>query len=878
MARSAALEAYRRKRDFSKTHEPSGGARAGGKAKPSALHFVIQKHAARRLHYDFRLELDGVLKSWAVTKGPSLNPHDKRLAVHVEDHPIEYGGFEGVIPPGQYGAGSVIIWDHGEWVPEGDPHKAYAKGHLKFILHGEKLHGEWNLVRMRARPEDRGDNWLLIKVDDAAARDEKDDILEEMPGSVVSGKGVEKIGNDPKVRKWTSGQPAKYIGPTVEPLTPRQRAREPLPGKPQRGNGPKTNSKKAKPPKIVFPKAARKASIGKFVPPCLATAVEVPPSGAGFVHEIKFDGYRLQPLVEKGEVRIQTRRGLDWTEKFPSIAEAIASLPIENGVFDGEAVVEDKNGIADFAALQEALKSGHGESITFYVFDLLHLNGHDLKPLRLLQRKAMLKQVLEAASQPSPLRYSEEFAGNGEELIKHICRLGGEGIVSKQTAKPYRSGRNGDWLKVKCANRQEFVVIGYVPSTSTPKAVGSLVLGYYDNKKLLHAGRAGTGYTARTAKELFVALEKIRCERPPAEGPLPAEAKRNVRWVEPSLVAEIEFRGWTGSNMLRQAAFKGLREDKVPSEIIREAAVPDARHARPKPSPRLSVPLTHPDRLLWPQAGVTKQALADYYVSVWDLIAPQIVGRPLSLVRCPTGVGHGCFFQRHEWEGVDKHIVAIEDPEEEKPLISIKNLDGLIALVQASALEIHPWGCKAKSLDLPDRLIFDFDPGDDVGWTDLVAVAEEARARLRKDGIESFVKTSGGKGLHVVAPIMPRSGWEEVKDYCRSIAEAMAADRPDRLTATMAKHARRGRVYVDYLRNGRGATAVAAYSTRARPEAGVSMPLDWGELAAIGRGDHFTLANAGRRLNGTGLDPWQGMDKLRQRLPAKKSPVPRKSK
>ncbi|MGH6846654.1 MAG: DNA ligase D, partial [Methylocella sp.] len=534
-------------------------------------------------------------------------------------------------------------------------------------------------------------------------------------------------------------------------------------------------------------------------------------------------------------------------------------------------------GIADFAALQEAIKAGRNDAITFYLFDLLHLNGHDVKPLPLLQRKEFLERVVSAAAPGGPLRYSAHFASRGDELLQHVCRLGGEGIVSKHTDKPYRSGRNGDWLKAKCANRQEFVVIGYVPSSSTPKALGSLVLGYYEDGKLLHAGRAGTGYNLQTARDLLAGLEKIRIETPAAEGPLPAEARRNVRWVAPSLVAEVEFRGWTAANMLRQAAFKGLREDKTAPEIVREAASPE-REPRAKQPRKPTVRLTHPDRLLWPRAGFTKQALADYYTSIWKFIAPNIVGRPLALLRCPAGVDHGCFFQRHHWEGADPNILKICDPEEDKPLIGVANLDGLIALVQASVLEIHPWGSKANALNKPERLIFDLDPGNNTGWNDLVAAALEVRARLAHDKLESFVKTSGGKGLHVVAPVASRATWEEVKDYCRAVADAMAGDSPDRMTATMAKRERAGRIFVDYLRNGRGSTAAAAYSTRARPEAGVSMPVEWSELDAIGSGDHFTLANSSQRLVGFGPDPWEGMDMLKQRLSRKKSHAPRNLK
>jgi bifunctional non-homologous end joining protein LigD len=558
MPASKALEAYRRKRDFSKTVEPSGRT-ARSKAKPGTRRFVVQKHAARSLHYDFRLELDGVLKSWAVAKGPSVVPGDKRLAVHVEDHPLEYGDFEGVIPQGLYGAGSVIVWDRGYWIPEGDPRKGYAKGHLKFSLRGEKLGGDWNLVRMHPNAGERGDNWLLIKaVGDAARPRNERDILDEMPDSVLSGKPIESIADDPAARRWTRGQRAEPSGASSDASTPRQRARAPLASSGATASGQETaGNYTVKPLRIRFPKAARTARIGGFFAPCLAASTATPPAGASFVHEVKFDGYRLQAILEKRQAVIRTRRGLDWTNRFAFVANAIAGLPIENAVLDGEAVVEDRQGIADFAALQDALKAGRNETITFYVFDLLHLNGHDVKPLPLLERKEILEQVISAAPPGGPLRYSAHFASSGEELLHHLCRLGGEGIVSKHTGKPYRSGRTGDWLKSKCANRQEFVVIGYVPSTSTSKAIGSLVLGYYEKGKLRHAGRAGTGYNAQTARDLFSGLEKIRVNKPATEGSLPVKAKRNVRWVAPKLVVEVEFRDWTTANMLRQAAFKG---------------------------------------------------------------------------------------------------------------------------------------------------------------------------------------------------------------------------------------------------------------------------------------------------------------------------------
>lgn len=837
-ARTKTLKTYRAKRDFSLTHEPHGD--IGAQQKRDGRSFVVQKHAARRLHYDFRLELDGVLKSWALAKGPSLIPGEKRLAIHVEDHPLDYAGFEGVIPQGQYGGGSVIIWDCGLWHPDGDPHEGYAKGHLDFSLGGEKLKGGWHLVRMRPKKGARGDSWLLIKAHDSDARAESDpDILEEMPLSALSGKAIEEIAKDPSTREWTSGKPRKAAEDRL---------------------------------KIELPKAARKAAMSAFVEPCLATAASAPPRGAKWVHEVKFDGYRLQAAVDEGEATVRTRGGLDWSEKFPTIIAAIAALPIENGVFDGEAVVEDKNGIADFAALQDALKSGRTQPIVYYIFDLLYLNGFDLKPLSLAQRKAILEQVLDGTPPDGALRYSAHFAVDGGAFLQQVCRLCGEGVVSKRIDRPYLSGRSSDWLKAKCAGRQEFVVVGFTPSTAESKAIGSLVLGFYDHGKLTHAGRAGTGYSRQTAKDLFAELDKIKLAAPAVDGPLSTQARRDVRWVQPSLVAEIEFRGWTRSNMARQAAFKGLREDKPPTEIVRESMIPAQKRERHlTEARRTSVKLTHPDRLLWPQAGVTKGALADYYSLAWPWISPHIIGRPLALVRCPAGVEGNCFFQKHRWEGADPHIAIVDDPENDKGLVSIEDFDGLMALVQADVLEIHPWGAKAARLDAPDRLIFDLDPGGAISWGDLVAAALEVRARLRDDKLESFVKTSGGKGLHVVAPIAPHEGWDAAKAYCRAIAEAMAADSPDRFTAAMAKRERAGRIFVDYLRNARGATAVAAYSTRARPAAGVSTPLEWTELEAVASADRFTWANIERRLNELDSDPWKGMEKMKQNLPRKRT-------
>jgi bifunctional non-homologous end joining protein LigD len=866
---ASALEAYHQKRDFGVTSEPRGS-----KVRRKGNSFVVQKHDASRLHYDFRLELDGVLKSWAAARGPSLVPGEKRLAVHVEDHPLDYGSFEGTIPEGQYGAGTVLVWDRGTWEPEGDPQVGYAKGHLDFTLNGQKLKGKWHLVRMRPRHDEKADNWLLIKANDSEARTAEDpDILEEAPNSVLTGRSLQEIASDVHSRRWTSGKPAHAQTATAN--SPRQRALAPLTqpkaaarqatksGASRRADA--KSSKAKRPATFTFkaPKAAKRAALPKFVAPMLPTLVDAPPSGAGWVHEIKFDGYRIEAVLDSGKVILRTRKGLDWTDRFPSVARAVAELPAKKCLIDGEVLVEDENGISDFSALQNALKEGKTQGLIYHVFDILHLDGFDLTKVPLIERKDLLGSLLKAGDADRTLRFSEHFGENGDLMLQHICRLGAEGIVSKRRDSPYRPGRTTDWTKSKCANRQEFVVVGYVPSTTARRAIGSLVLGYYDKGKLVHAGRVGTGFSNKVAADLFAELERERIPKPPVATPLPAEARRNVVWIKPTRVAEVEFRGWTTDGNLRQASFKGLREDKDPKEIVREKAV-----AVPLDAPASSVKLTHPDRVLWPDVGITKQGLADYYAMVWPWIEKHIVGRPLVLVRCPTGFVQGCFFQKHAWAGTDEHILQIHDPHEKLPILGIDSFDGLIALVQSAALEIHPWGSRSNDLDHPDRLIFDLDPGEGISFPDLIAGAREVRQRLAKAKLESFVKTTGGKGLHVVAPIEARATWDAAKNFCRAVAEAMERDTPQRFTATVAKKARSGHIYVDYLRNARGATAVAAYSTRARASAGISTPLAWDELEATSSASQFTLGNFGKRLQHLAGDPWTGFFEIRQALPA----------
>ncbi|MDF2809160.1 MAG: ATP-dependent ligase YkoU [Microvirga sp.] len=830
-----ALEAYRKKRDFTATPEPKG--KRGRKSGDS---FVIQKHDATRLHYDFRLEIDGVLKSWAVTRGPSLVPGEKRLAVHVEDHPLEYGGFEGTIPKGEYGGGTVIIWDRGSWTPIGDAHKGYAKGHLEFELDGEKLHGRWHLVRMQKKPREKRENWLLIKGEDEFARPEDaPDILEERPESVKTGRQIADVAGE------TPGWSSK---------TGRIRKKPAARGKsePPASEPPEAPASAPDPSTI---KGARKAALPSFVEPTLASLGSSPPGGERWLHEIKFDGYRLQARVEAGRVKLSTRSGLDWTGKFGKrIVQALQALPPGKALIDGELVVEKDNGASDFSALQADLSEGRSDRFLFYAFDLLHLDGYDLTALPLIERKKLLEALI--GKPGGIIRYSGHFESSGETVLRHACRLGLEGVVSKLRDAPYRSGRSKSWLKSKCSDSQEFVIAGYVPSTTSRRAIGSLILGFYDGDKLVHVGRVGTGFTVPVAEELFRRLDRMRTQTSPFAKRLTADEARQARYVRPELVAEVEFRAWTADEHLRHASFRGLREDKPAREVVREKP----KTATTAPPVRRAVRLTHPDRIYWPDAGVTKEGLADYYTEVWPHIAPFVVGRPLALLRCPSGISGEKFFQKHAWKGINPKIKLICDPQEpgEEPLISIKDLDGLIGLAQAATLEIHPWGSTVEDWERPDTIIMDLDPGDGVPWETVISAAEEVRRRLQEAGLAAFVKTSGGKGLHVVAPLKPKADWVAVKAFTKAIADAMAADTPARFVSTITKSLRRGKILVDYLRNQRGATAVAAYSTRARPGAPVSMPLAWDELSPGIGPAYFTVENAPVRLAALKSDPWEG--------------------
>ncbi len=883
-----ALQTYWKKRDFGVTAEPRGKAgKRGGNA------FVIQKHAATRLHYDLRLELDGVMKSWAVTRGPSLVPGEKRLAVQVEDHPIEYNKFEGTIPKGEYGGGTVMIWDRGTWTPEEDPHKGLKKGRLNFRLEGTKLHGSWHLVRMHKRPGEKRDNWLLIKSDDEFARGAKDpDILEEEDMSATTGRSMDEIAHAEDA-VWHSNRPAKENAArlqrakpakVVKARTAKAKTAKAKSARPKAKRARKTTTKakaskrKAKKAKSDPVPGARPARLPDFIPPCLALLGTAAPDGADWIHEIKFDGYRMQARIDGSDIRLLTRKGLDWADKFAPIAKALERLPVEQAIIDGELVSEDDNGHTSFSKLQQDLKDGNDEDFIYYVFDLLYRDGEDLTPAPLEARKQALADLLADSDIPQ-VRLSEHFTEPGSVLLKHACEIGLEGIISKRRDAPYRPGRGGDWIKAKCSDRQEFVIAGYAPSTVDPRAIGALILAFNRDGQLHYAGRVGTGYTHKVARELWKKLQPLRIDKPPfATKPVEETRARNAQWVEPKLVAEVDLRGWTHGERVRQASFQGLREDKSAKEVVREVKAmvttkdpitkgPKApARATAKKAETAGVALSHPDRVYWEDAGVTKQDLADFYAGIWKWMAPHVTGRVLALVRCPEGAAGECFFQKHASAGVDeKRLHLVKEPDGDKA-IAVDDLEGVIALVQAGVLEIHTRGSTIDHLEEADRLVFDLDPGPGIGWKDIVAAAHEVRERLAALKLKSFLKTSGGKGLHVVLPIRP-TPWDEAKDFCRRVAEQMEADMPNRFTSVIKKSSRGNRIFIDYLRNSREATAVAPYSTRARPGAPVSVPIGWEELKTLKSASQYTVLNLNQRLARLRSDPWKGIGKLRPALP-----------
>lgn len=817
------LEEYRRKRDFGRTPEPAGT--PGGEPASAGWgggSFVVQKHAARRLHYDFRLEMDGVLKSWAVTRRPSRDPADKRLAVHTEDHPLDYGDFEGVIPKGEYGGGTVMLWDQGEWEPLGDARKGYEAGRLKFRLHGRRLRGGYALVRMRG---EGGRNWLLIKERDAeAGPDDGEGAEDEGSVSVASGRSMAEIAQAPE-RVWRSGAHGPAAG--LDPASV---------------------------------KGARTAPLPARLSPMLASLAAEAPDGGNWLHEIKFDGYRLLARVEAREVKLFTRSGHDWTRKFPTIAQACARLPCREAWLDGEVVALDRHGVSRFHDLQSALAEGSDRGLVYHVFDLVHLDGHDLAKAPLEERKRLLAALIQPVAGEGVLRYTDHLDGRGPEFRRQACVFALEGVVSKRRDRPYRPGRGKDWLKAKCVCRQEFVVAGYTHPAGRSSGLGALVLGIHDGKgRLVPCGRVGTGFSMREAELLEERLKAMLRPDPPFPD---GSGEKGVAWVAPRLVCEVEFSEWTPDGQLRHPSYQGLRLDKEPSEVVREGEASEGGEA----GDRLAgFRLTSPDKVLYPDQGLTKRALAEYYLDVAGWILPHIQGRALTLVRCPEGQGGQCFYQRHPRPGMPKAVRRFPDGDE--VLVVVDDLAGLLGLVQMGALEIHSWGSHTRDIERPDLLVFDLDPDEGLPWERVADGARLIRDRLAGLGLDSFLKTTGGKGLHVVVPVKPVVEWEDAKAFCKALAESVAGDEPERFTANMAKARRKGRIFLDYLRNQRGATFIAPYSTRSRPGAPVAVPITWAELEAGIRSDHFTVDTLFRRLSSLSADPWAAMASADQAIP-----------
>lgn len=862
------LRLYWKKRDFKKTPEPRGAE----VAPTDRLQFVIQKHAASRLHYDFRLELEGTLKSWAVPKGPSLDPGQKRLAVHVEDHPLDYAAFEGIIPSKQYGGGTVLLWDRGYWEPIGDPGASYRRGRLKFTLHGEKLHGIWNLVRMGGRQEAGKENWLLIKErDDEARRGEKSDVTQLLTASVASGKSIEQIaGGEHAV--WQSNRPSDAATKTAPTRRPVSRAK----GSPASG--------------------ARKTTQETWIVPQLATLVTASPEGKEWVHELKYDGYRILCRVRDGKAALFTRNGNDWTAKLSHIASAVADFPVDSAWLDGEVVALLPDGRVSFQTLQNAFDAHSDSNLVYFIFDLLYLDGYDVRQVPLIERKRLLSALFNTGSPSDLIRYSDHISGQGDVAFAEACRSGMEGLIAKRADASYVAGRNRNWVKVKCGRRQEFVIGGFTDPSGSRSSFGALLLGVYDaQNRLRFSGRTGTGFSDRSLKELLPRLKKLEQSKPPFVNPPSGSEGRGVHWVKPKLVAEVAFAEWTNEGQLRQASFQGLRKDKTARTVVherpdlglsREITGTSAGSRSPRRKGRVKrellssagssdgptavggVTLSHPDRVLFPEQSVTKLGLARYYESISEWIIPHVEDRPLTLVRCPEGYSKECFYQKHANDRIPEAVGRVEIPEDQgaATYMVADSLAALVGLVQMGVLELHTWGAKRDKLDSPDRMILDLDPDPAVEWPSVIEGAQLLRTLLGELDLRSFVKTTGGKGLHVVVPLQRVHTWDEVKTFSKALADHLVRMIPERFLATMSKQKRKGKIYVDYLRNAKGATAVAAYSTRAKAGAPVSVPLAWDELSGDMRSDHFTIANLADRLRHLRKDPWKDYFSTRQRI------------
>lgn len=852
MAKS--LNEYRRKRNFDITSEPKGDM-DDKRASAHALRFVIQKHDARRLHYDFRLELEGTLKSWAIPKGPSLDPSIKRLAVHVEDHPLSYASFEGYIPEGQYGGGEVIVWDQGIWKPDGDPRAAYKSGKLKFELVGEKLSGNWSLVRTHLRGSGDKEQWLLIKERDSSARpDGEYDIVVAEPQSVISGaellgarkKNLPKSAPAEKKSKSTTGDKVQDI-------------------------------KKAKKVSSRPQSHKQKIALPEFIAPELATLVSEPPAG-DWLYEIKFDGYRILSRIENGEVTLFTRNGNDWTGRMPTQVEAIKSLGLDGSWLDGEVVVLNEKGVPDFQALQGAFEIGRSREILYYLFDAPFLNGIDLRDSPIEERRAALEKVIPNKS-TSPLRFSSVFLADHHNIVECACAMSLEGVIGKRAGSGYTSSRSKDWIKLKCRLRQEFVILGFTKPKGARSGFGALLLGVHSepgSSELVYAGRVGTGFNEVSLKQLHQQLKALEIAESPLSKPLRGALVRDVHWIRPKLVCEVEFAEWTGEGILRQAAFIALRTDKPAKEIIRERALPPGtvkappkgKHSNKAANSSVAdVRITHPDRVIDAESGTTKLELASFYNTISEWMLPHIQGRPVSLMRAPEGIDGEMFFQKHAERMAIPHITHLDpalDPGHAR-LMEINSAQALVGAAQMGTIEFHTWGSASSTIESPDRIIFDLDPDPALPWRSLIEATRLTLAVLDELGLDAFLKTSGGKGMHIVVPLAREFVWEYVKEFSKALSQFMARQIPDRFVAKMGPQNRIGKIFIDYLRNQRGASTVAAFSVRARPGLPVSVPISRDELLKLKSSAQWNVNNLMKRLDGLKQDPWAGY-KHRQRI------------
>lgn len=819
------LQEYQRKRDFNATPEPAGTRRRGRPAH--ALQYCIQKHDASHLHYDFRLELDGTLKSWAIPKGPSLDPKVRRLAIHVEDHPLDYADFEGHIPEGHYGAGDVIVWDRGVWEPEGDPRSAYAKGKLRFRLQGEKLAGVWNLFRTHLAG--KKEQWMLVKSDDDQARSESDySIVEAQPDSVLS----------------------------ERTLLPRRAKAQATPAK--RAASPRTRVANAK-----------KAELPDHLQPQLATLVDAPPVG-DWRYEVKFDGYRILARIEGSDVRLFTRNGHDWSAKMPHQVQALRDLKLKSAWLDGEVVVAGENGLADFQALQNAFDTEHDERITYYVFDLPFLDGQDLRQVPLQDRRETLRQLLEGR-ESEQVKYSADFDQPVDSLLDSACRLELEGLIGKRADSPYSGRRSSDWIKLKCKQRQEFVIVGYTEPKGSRNGFGALLLALHDNDsgQLRYAGKVGTGFSTTTLDSIHARLKPLEVDKPALAKPPTGADARGVHWLKPQLLAEVAYAQMTRDGVVRHSVFHGLRDDKPATAIDLERAMPKTRVAKPSPEPTLGdLRLTHPDRVIDASRGVTKRQVAEYYAQVAPWILPQLKDRPVALVRAPEGLGGELFFQKNAGQLHIPDVVSYSKAQAGQAAMILNSAESLLGAVQMNMLELHTWNGTDKDFDKPDRFVLDLDPDPALPWKAMLEATQLTLTLLDELGLKVFLKTSGGKGMHLVVPLTRRAGWDEVKDFSHAIVQYLARLFPERLSAVSGPKNRVGRIFIDYLRNGKGATTVSAYSLRAREGLPVSVPIWREELPQLKGANQWHIGNLAERLAEVD-DPWADLAKTRQSITAR---------